>query len=237
MKELDKQTDKNEMSEIPEELKLELKTPLETFFMWAAIISVFFIIGGLIGLENASNLSSKLMLAAGCLSLTVFGSLYFNTDNYYIADITGERVLYHFKFFFLRKVSNVCSFKQISLITVGGKRKKSKHSVWWEYAIYMLTTDGNLVRISDHSKEAFYKQRESARRLCDITGARFIDAPKERIVRAAGLNCVRHEAYTIVDTFVEIGISLLIAGFAIAGLVTLGKFWQPLLQMLENAGK
>ena len=232
-----KEKQRDPISEIPQEFKLELKTPLETFFMWAAIISVFVIIGSLRGLGSAASFNSKLMLAAGCLSLTVFASLYFSTDNYYIVDITGERILYHFRFFFIRKVSTVCSFKQISLITTGGKRQKSKNTVWWEYAVYMLTTDGKLLQLSDNLEGAFDDQKDAARKLCDITGARFIDAPEERIVRAAGLNCVRHEAHTIIDTFVEIGTILLIIGITLAILATLGTFWQPLLKMLENAGK
>ncbi|PKL43096.1 MAG: hypothetical protein CVV41_11880 [Candidatus Riflebacteria bacterium HGW-Riflebacteria-1] len=237
MKTLNEQADKNEMSEIPDELKLELKTPLETFFMWAAIISCFFILAGLIGLEKAVNFKSKLLFSAGCMSLVVFGSLYFNTDNYYIVDRTGERILYHFKFFFFRKVSTVCRFNEISLITSGGKHKKSKHAVWWEYAVFILTTNGELLPMSDYIKEAFDKQKELARKLSDITGARFIDAPEERIVRAAGLNCVRHEAHTIVDTFVEIGMALLFAGIAFAVFVTLAEFGEPLWKMLEAAGK
>ncbi len=238
MKEFDELADDNEQSEIPDKLKLDLKTPLETFFMWAAIISGFIGFAGFIGyIEDGLTVVTKLMLAAGGISLAIFGGLYFNTDNYYILDRSSERLLYHFKFFFWRKVSTICSFNEISLVTTGGKREKSKHAIWWEYAAFILTTNGELLQMSDFAKEAFDKQKELARRLCEITGARFIDAPEERIVRAAGLNCVRHEAHNLTDTFVEIGIIFLISGFIIAIFVTLFTYGAPLLKLLESSGR
>lgn len=238
MKKIEDLTDSNELSEIPDRLKLELATPLEKFFLWAAMISGFLIFSGFIGyIEDGLTPPAKLMLATGCLFLAVFGGLYFNTDNYYIIDRTGERILYHFKFFFFRKVSTICQFKDISLITTGGKREKSKYSVWWEYAVFILTTDGKLLRITDFAKDAFDKQKSLARKLCDITGAKFISAPEERIVREAGLNSVRHEAHTITDSFMEFGLILLITGAVIAVFMTLFTLEQTLLTFIESAGK
>lgn len=238
MKEFDEQTARNEEFEIPDKLKLDLKTPLETFFMWSAIIGGFILVAGIIGyIEEGLQTVPKLLLAAGAILLPLFISLYNHTDNYYIVDISGEQILYHFKFFFFRRVTSVCRFNEISLVTTGGKREKSKYATWWEYAVFILTTDGNLLQMSDFKKDAFDKQKELARRLCDITGSRFIDAPEERIVRAAGLNCVRHEAYTLADSFVEIGMIFVITGFIIAIFVTLFTFGAPLLKLLESAGK
>jgi len=238
MKEIDEQTDYNEEPEIPERLKLELNTPLETFFMWAGIISCFILFAGFVGyLEDGLTSTTKLMLASGGLLLAIFGSLYFHTDNYYVVDRIGERILYHFKFFFYQRVSTVCRFSEIALITTGGKREKTKHSVWWEYAVFILTTDGGLMRVTDFAKDAFFDQKRFAERLCEITGAKFIDAPEERIVKAAGINCVRHDAHTLIDTFVEIAMIIVITGAVIAIFVTLIIFGQPLIQMLESSGK
>lgn len=241
MSEYEEQIDNDEVveaPEIPDKLKLELKTPLETFFMWAGIISGFILFAGFIGyIEDGLTSTAKLMLASGGLLLALFGSLYFHTDNYYVVDRIGERILYHFKFFFYRRVSTVCRFSEIALITTGGKREKSKHSVWWEYAVFFLTTDGDLVRVTDFVKDAFFDQKRFAQKLCDITGAKFVDAAEERIVKVAGINCVRHDAHTLIDTFVEIAMIMVITGAVIAIFVTLVILGQPLIQMLESSVK
>lgn len=241
MSEYEEQIDNDEVVEAPEfpdKLKLELKTPLETFFMWAGIISGFVLFAGFIDyIEDGLNSTAKLMLALGGLLLALFGSLYFHTDNYYVVDRIGERILYHFKFFFYRRVSTVCRFSEIALITTGGKRKKSKYSVWWEYAVFFLTTNGDLIRVTDFAKDAFFDQKRFAQKLCDITGAKFIDAPKERIVRETDLNSVRHDEHTLIDTFVEIGTTFVVTGAVIAIFVTLIIVGQPLLKLLESAGK
>ncbi len=189
---------------LPDKFKLEIETQLESFFFGGALLcGLITFVTLFICFKHGFRSPSTVILGTGGTLLALFICLYSMTDNFYVVDRSSKLVLYHFKFLLFRKVSTICRFSDISLVTTGGQYNKSKQGTWWAYAAYILTTDGRLVRISDNDRDEFDKQQQLAKKISDITGAKFVSATKEKVVKVNGLNSVRHEDHTPATPLVE----------------------------------
>lgn len=174
-----------ETDQLPAKIKLELKTPLEQFFLWSGVAGGFLLLVGVIGFfEDGMVPMVKMFLIVGTLASIFFLSLYYNTDNYYILDVENQRLLYHFKFFFVRKITVQASFSEISSLTVSGHREKSEDETWWEYRILMINNLGKIFPLSDLQKDSIEKQRQLAQLIARLTGADFVESSPEQIAEA-----------------------------------------------------
>lgn len=202
-----------EADELPTRIKLELKTPLENFFSWSSVAGGFLFLMGIIGyFEDGMVPMVKMFLIVGTITTTFFLALYYNTDNYYILDVQNKRLLYHFKFFFVRKIIVQASFSEISSLTVGGHREKSEDEAWWEYRILMINNLGKIIPLSDFQKDSIEKQRQLAQLIARLTGADFVESLPEQIAEASpGINgkfSFSHRSHTTSDSLQYNGLFL-----------------------------
>lgn len=180
-------------SELPTYLKLELRTPLEVFFRGSTVLSVIFLlITTFIYWNEGMGPIIRIMFFCATVSTIFFGLLYRNTDNYYILDIPSQVLLYHFKFFIIKKVRVMARFSEINAVTVSGKFVKTKNDSWWEYYTLMADMEGRATILSDSEKEAFQKNAELAEKLAEITGAEYIKGRCNRVAKVVRSDSGRH---------------------------------------------
>lgn len=192
----------------PTQIKLELQTPLEKLFFWLLIGAGFVLFNGIIAMvQDGKTGFSVAMLSIGIIFTLLFWSLKKHTDNFYILDLPTRRLFYHFKFFFIKRVTVFCNFSDLAAITVSGQHNRNKSRVWWTYQILALDKRGRVFALSDNEKsEDRHSLIASAAKIADITGARFFDMPGEKIARVRHVygnfefDAVEHRA---IDSFID----------------------------------
>lgn len=169
----------------PTQIKLELQTPLEKLWFWFFVGSVFITFSGLIGfLEDGATAFVFSLTGIGAIMSFLFWSLKRNTDNFYILDLSTRRLFYHFRFFFIKRITPARNFSDIVSITVGGLCNQGKNNVWWTYQIFALDRQGDVFALSDDVKA---EEREnmvlSAKKIAEITEADFVELPPQKLAK------------------------------------------------------
>ncbi|MBU1109631.1 MAG: hypothetical protein KKB51_23320 [Candidatus Riflebacteria bacterium] len=157
------------------EIKVDLTTPLESAFWWLSVLSIIAIVLAWIfspGRELSPQAQGVMVVAGFCL--VFFGSLYFNTDNFYIFDLESQQMLYHFKFFFYRKVEFVANFADVHAVTSSGKYHRDKDEEWYTYRVKCILNTGQNYYLSDETREDLEKQNRIAKKISTITGAEYV---------------------------------------------------------------
>lgn len=175
----------NNGSEMPAQIKLELQTPLEKLWFWFFVGSVFITFSGIIGLlEDGATAFVVSLIGIGATMSFLFWSLKRNTDNFYILDLSTRRLFYHFRFFFIKRITPARNFSDIVSITVGGLCNQGKNNVWWTYQIFALDRQGDVFALSDDVKA---EEREnmvlSAKKIAEITEADFVELPPQKLAK------------------------------------------------------
>ncbi len=217
---------------LPEKIKIELTTPMENVFFWAAGVCGFLVFIGLIELgDSGLSAATRVLLGGGVGGLVIFVSLYRNTDNYYIFDIPAERILYHFKFYSIRNITEMMKFSEVAAVTVDGKREHSKTSVWWEYRTVIVDRRGQVFPMSDRAIDGFEKAFELAGQIAELTGAKFVEPEKEAYAEvAAGADAYTfvHVPHTAAKSFKNFAtimtLTFLVIGIVIAALAIMQSF-------------
>ena len=210
---------------LPEKIKLDLATPLERVFMWITILFITItVIGIFVLLDSGWTQLVKRLLLVGCLGTVVFVKFLINTDNFYILDIAGQRLQYHYKFYLIRKVSQVAYFTEFASITVGGKSCNSKEETWWEYQILLITRYGKVIALSEFDKN-FTDRCQLAERLAQITGASYVVPVPGTIAKAStdrnGRHSFAHVPATYYDSFKRYCTTVIIGVAVLTGTVAL----------------
>lgn len=178
--EFDFNQSENGRKESSSQIKLELKTPLEALFMWLSIGSLFvLVIGAFNYMKEGGTPMSQVMSFLGLIFLGVFFNLYYNTDNFYVLDLDRKQLLYHFKFFFYKKISVAANFCDIHAVTVTSRYNRRKHDQWYTYQTVVVNNEGRVFQLSDPEREAIDKQRGLAEKIASLTGAVYVENPPE----------------------------------------------------------
>ena len=158
------------------EIKVDLKTPLENAFWWLTTLSVVaFVIAFIISPGEKFDMQWQVIMAVAGVGSVLFGSLYFNTDNYYIFNFVNKKVFYHFKFFFYTKVEFVANFADIHAVTSTGERHSDKSDEYYTYRVQCVLNTGQIIDLSDETHEELERQNRIARKIAAITGAKYVE--------------------------------------------------------------
>jgi hypothetical protein len=203
---------------VPNRIKLDLKTPLEQFWLGLLMLSGLAIFFGLITyLDNGGN-TSKTIASIGAMVFIAAGICYRNTDNYYILDGEKKCLMYRFKFFSSENLSIFAHFSRLHAVTVKGVKKSSKHSTWWEYQTVIVLDSGKVIPVSDMEREAFYKQDKKAQKFATITGAKLVKSFPEHTVKPTrgldGKYTFSVKPYSILDGLSGFGLILVFIVFS-----------------------
>jgi hypothetical protein len=209
---------------VPNRIKLELRTPLEQFWIGLLLLSGIATVFGLIDYFGDGGNTSKHIASIAGLIFVVAGVCYRNTDNYYILDGEKKCLMYRFKFFSSESLSIFAHFSKIHAVTVKGVKKSSKHSTWWEYQAVIVLDSGKVIPVSDMEREAFHKQDSKAKKFATITGAKLVKSFPEHTVKPTrgldGKYTFTVKPYSILDALSGFGL-ILVFVFIFAVLVPL----------------
>ncbi len=156
-------------------IKVDLRTPLESAFWWLTVLSAASIAGAWVfssGEKFAQQWPS--IVAVSVIGQVVFGSLYFNTDNYYIFDLVSREMFYHFRFFFFTKVDFVARFEDIHAVTFSGRIDGGDQNVSYAYRVMCVLHTGQTLYLSDETNEDLEGHDKIARKISAITGADYL---------------------------------------------------------------
>ncbi len=143
-------------SNLPGKIKVDLSTPLESFLLGAvgvaAVIALLLYIQGTFGGKKSPpnpELLKYIPLAIGFMATAL--ACWFGVDNFYVISVQQRKLLYHFKLFFMVKITAVADFEQIAAIGVTGVRHTHKGNVWWKYKICAVKNSGEFIDLSDEA--------------------------------------------------------------------------------------
>jgi|GEM_PF-6639957 len=149
--------DQIDSSSCPAKIKVEISTRLETAWLYSGLASSFMaFMLYLCSLETKKHPANAALLTyipyfIGLAS--IFALLWFLTDNFYIMHTDKRKLLYHFKFFGISKITPVTDFENIKAIGVSGRRTYNKNREIWSYYIFMADKTGKITALSDHEDE------------------------------------------------------------------------------------
>ncbi len=166
---------------IPGKIKIDLSTALESFLLAAAGITAFiafflYINGTFDGKKTPANpeLLKLVPIALGLMAVSI--ACWFGTDNYYIISVPKRKLLYHFKIFFVVKITAVADFEEIHAVGVTGVRHTHKGNVWWKYKICAIKNNGEFIDLSDEAgPEKLDELNGRAKGMAAITGCLFAE--------------------------------------------------------------
>lgn len=177
---------------IPKKMKIDLDTPLEIFFLvcfcaaslgvlvTAATTAISYI-NGKGNIYEASALGVLVVLAA------FMHKCRRETDNYYVLDTSGRKLLYHYKFFSNITTTTVAEFDGIKCVAVGGTRSVNKGNVTWVYHIYAVDKKGERTYLSNmFSESAIAENNQKCRGIAAVIGCEHIDGEPEKVLAVKG---------------------------------------------------
>jgi len=168
--------------------KIDLNTDLENFFVFGFYLSftafsVFFVVFFYTFLIFIPKFYFLYYIGLSALITFSFHEFRKNTDNYYIVDAPGRRLLYHFKFYGIVKVHPVLSFDDISCVSVNGYRYQQRRWAVWQYRLAAVSRGGSLIELSDEfDEDAISPNNQKAKELAGIFGCDFIEGGREKII-------------------------------------------------------
>lgn len=177
---------------IPKKMKIDLETPLEIFFL------VCFCVASLGVLITAATTATSYITGKGDVySLTALGVLVVltafmlkcrrETDNYYVLDATGRKLLYHYKFFSDIKTTLIAEFDDIKCVAVGGTRSVNKGNVTWTYHIYAVDKKGERTYLSNmFSENAIAENNQKCQGIAAVIGCKHIDGEPQKVLAVKG---------------------------------------------------
>lgn len=143
-------------SNLPGKIKVDLSTSLENFLLGAVGVAAFvalllYVQGTFGGKKSPPNpeLLKYVPLAIGFMAGAL--ACWFGTDNFYVISVPNRKLLYHFKLFFMVKISPAADFEEIAAIGVTGVRHTHKGNVWWKYKICVVKNNGEFIDLSDEA--------------------------------------------------------------------------------------
>ncbi len=171
--------DAADLSAIPGKIKVDLSTALENFLLTAAGITAFiafflYINGAFDGKKTQANpeLLKFVPIALGFMAAAI--ACWLGTDNYYIINVTKRKLLYHFKIFFIIKITAVADFEEIHAFGVTGVRHTHKGNVWWKYKICAVKNDGEFIDLSNEAgPEKLDELNDRAKGMAAVAGCLF----------------------------------------------------------------
>lgn len=180
---------------VPDNVKVDLTTPLEALWVIAAVIAlitaIYFYSEGTYGHYSKSSRTHYppqphllVYIPYALFAAAASFLCWFFTDNYYIFNTRLKKILYHFKFFSIVNVTEFLSAEQLYAIGVTGTRKHSKHRSWWEYKIVVIANDGAVTDFSNYTRDGRYELNSKARGMAAVMGCRFADCPSESVLKS-----------------------------------------------------
>ena len=135
--------------ENPYRLKMDCTTALESFFLIAGILMLFFFITGIV-IALQENEFWPVTWGMLILSLVFFVCRRL-TDNYYVLDKQEQLVCMHRSFAGIQTESPVCEFSGVFAVMPVAKMVSSKSGTYWMYHLAILLRSGRFIRLSDAS--------------------------------------------------------------------------------------
>ena len=216
----------------PGKIKLDLKTPLESFFFTAAFYCVAFFLGGFYGwMKDGMTMVTKLMLPAGAVFSAVFVILYNFTDNYYVLDVDEKCLFYHFEFLGYETERAMLTFSQVHALTVTSMQQVIGKQLAWTYQTVLVDNTGEVNGLSDMKTGSLEENRALARKIAGIIGAAYVEPLAEMVAEPVrGLNMrfsFEFREFDIMDRLWRVFLSYLQA-FAFMGCIfLLVKYGSP----------
>jgi hypothetical protein len=170
-----------------------------------------------------------------------FISLYRNTDNNYILSPVSRTLFYHFRFFWIKKLTPWLRFTDICSITVDGVRNHNKSSVWFEYRIVLIDSGGRITALSDFKRDSFFEQLEQARNLAQITGAHLTEPKEEMMAKPVagprGKWFFTHVPHTFFDSIKEFMIYTTISTALVLTFLAVTNYKAVIAAVIKILGK
>lgn len=187
-------------------IKLAIDTPLERLFGHGILYSgLALALFGSMVFNDPVKFKALLILLLPVFFASLLG--YFNTDNFYVIDLSRQALMYRFKMFFYETYTLAAPFSQIAFVTVDGIQRSTKSRTWWEYALTICLKDGRLFPVSDYTEAGWNQAEELGPRLARFFQAEFIPGQLECYARARragpGKFTIIHQPRTILDSFLE----------------------------------
>jgi len=162
------------------EVRLDLETPLEWFFIIAGIIAIIFTIGQIV--DSADR--EPLYIVTGILAAV--GSFYLRsqTDCTYILDNMKRVFLYRRTILGMTKEMHVSNFCDIHTVAVQTKYTKTKHSGYWSYNVIMILKSGEIIQVTssfNHDK-ALQVCNDFAEDLADHLDVEFVEGEAKQVL-------------------------------------------------------
>jgi len=127
-------------------VRLDLDTPLESGLNLMALLAFLFAL-------MFSFESGGLAVAAAAWA-GLAGLLRMTTDCTYSLDNDREQLRYHRAFLGGQSEWAVAHFRDIHTVTVRGSRHSSKHGSWWEYRVAAVLRTGEVVDLTDSTRNS-----------------------------------------------------------------------------------
>lgn len=216
----------------PGKIKLDLKTPLESFFFTAAIYSIAFLLGGFYGwMKDGMTMVTKFMLPTGAVFSAVFVILYNFTDNYYVLDVDEKCLFYHFEFLGYETERAMLTFSQVHALTVTSMQQVIGKKLVWTYQTVLVDSSGEVNGLSDMKSGSLEENKALARKIADIIGVAYVEPLAEMVAEPVrGLNMrfsFEFREFDIMDRLWSVFLSYLQA-FAFMGCIfLLVKYGSP----------
>lgn len=133
-----------------ERIKIDLRTPMEQFFLGLMLLSPLLIF---IGFHQMQLGDSPILFAGAILTFVLSCFCYFATDNYYLLDMNKRLLVYRFKFLFFERLSKVADFSGIHAVTVNTSSVTSKGKTSYFYVATLVLFNGKALPISDRESK------------------------------------------------------------------------------------
>lgn len=221
---------------LPEKVKIDLNTPLETVLtgvaLGAGIISLMLLYGGSCSSYSKHSrrtippnpeLLNYLPLTIGIAAVAGFARIM--TDNFYILDTVEKKIYYHFKIFSFESVSLFMRADQVAAAGVTGVYKSSKHGSWWEYKIVLVDREGKMIDFSDFKKEEYYGLNERAKGIAAVLGCPFAESGPQMVMavkKGEGMGGAPLVYFEEHSTLKSIGDTMLMIFIAIGVIAVIG---------------
>lgn len=177
---------------IPKKMKIDLDTPLEIFFLVCFCVASLGVIITAVTTATSYITGKGNIYETAALGVLVFLAAFMlkcrrETDNYYVLDTSGRKLLYHYKFFSDIKTTTIAEFDDIKCVAVGGTRSVNKGNVTWTYHIYAVDKKGERTYLSNmFSESAIAENNQKCQGIAAVIGCEHIDGEPQKALAVKG---------------------------------------------------